>query len=147
MLKHCNEFAKGFYECQKHAGIHYVPASELHSIVKLLPFGGWVVELIGEIWPTSSKGHKYILFGIDYFTKWVEVVPLINVNQKTIINFIQNYIICKFWIPETLTTDKGTCFTGWKLIEFALDLGIKVLKYTPCYAQANGQVKAAKKIE
>lgn len=32
------------------------------------------------------------------------------------------------------------------MVEFVLDLGIKILTYIPDYAQANGQVKAANKI-
>jgi len=40
MLKDYIEFAKGCQECQKHAGIQHVPASELHSIIKPWPFRG-----------------------------------------------------------------------------------------------------------
>lgn len=91
-------------------------------------------------------GHRYILVGIDYFTKWVEVVPLINVDQETIIKFIQSHIIYRFGISETLTTDQGTIFTGQKMVEFASDSKIKLLMSTPYYAKANGQVEAANKI-
>jgi hypothetical protein len=69
ILKDCIEFAKGCQECQVHAGIQHVPASELHSIVKLWPFRGWALDLVGEIRPPSSKSQRYILVGIDYFTK------------------------------------------------------------------------------
>lgn len=51
-------------------------------IIKPCPFRGWALDLIGEIKPTSTKSHKYIIVRIDYFTNWVEVVPLVNVNQK-----------------------------------------------------------------
>ena len=34
------------------------------------------MDLIGKIYPTLSKGHDFILVAIDYFTKWVEAVPL-----------------------------------------------------------------------
>jgi len=85
MLKDCIDFAKGCQECQKHAGILHVPASELHSIVKPWPFRGWALDVIGEIKPKSSKGHKYILVGIDYFTKWVEAIPLPKVTQDVVI--------------------------------------------------------------
>jgi len=61
MLKDCIEFAKGFQECQKHAGIQHGLASELHSIVKPSPFRGWVLDIIGEIHPSSSRGHRFIL--------------------------------------------------------------------------------------
>jgi len=69
MSKDCIEFAKGCQECQKHAGIQHVPASELHSIIKPWPFRGWTLNIIGEIHSSSSRGHRFILVGIDYFAK------------------------------------------------------------------------------
>ncbi|KAK2444202.1 hypothetical protein QL285_015246 [Trifolium repens] len=146
MLKDCIEFAKGCQECQRHSGIQHVPASELHSIVKPWPFRSWALDLIGEIKPASSKNQRYILVGIDYFTKWIEAIPLPNVDQEAVINFIQNYIIYRFGIPETITTDQGSVFTGRKMQEFAQEIGFRLLTSTPYYAQANGQVEAANKI-
>ncbi|KAK2436540.1 protein NYNRIN [Trifolium repens] len=146
MLKDCIEFAKGCQECQRHSDIQHVPASELHSIVKPWPFRGWALDLIGEIKPASSKNQRYILVGIDYFTKWIEAIPLPNVDQEAVINFIQNYIIYRFGIPETITTDQGSVFTGRKMQEFAQEVGFRLLTSTPYYAQANGQVEAANKV-
>ena len=145
MLKDCINFAKGCKECQEHAGIQKVPASELHSIVKPWPFRGWALDVIGEIKPKSSKGYKYILVGIDYFTKWIEAVPLKDVTQDEVINFIQKFIVYRFGIPETITTDQGSVFTGRKMVKFAEEMGYKLLTSTPYYAQANGQVEAANK--
>ncbi|XP_050918958.1 uncharacterized protein LOC127136447 [Lathyrus oleraceus] len=59
MLKDCIEFAKGCQECHVHAGIRHVPESELHSIIKSLPFRGWALDLIGEILPPSSKNQRF----------------------------------------------------------------------------------------
>ena len=53
---------------------------ELHSMVKPWPFKGWAMDLIGKIYPASSNGHNFILVAINYFTKWVEVVPLKKVE-------------------------------------------------------------------
>ncbi|XP_072078061.1 uncharacterized protein [Arachis hypogaea] len=72
----------------------------------------WALDLIGIIHPPSSKNHKFILVAIDYFTKWVEAVPLIEAGQNEIIDFIEEYIIHRFEIPQTLSTDQGTMFTG-----------------------------------
>ena len=95
-----------------HGGIQHVPASELHAIIKPWPFRGWALYVIGEIKPASLKQQRYILVGIDYFTKWVEAVALKNVDQETVIDFIKNHIMCRFGIPETITTDQETVFTG-----------------------------------
>src|SRR6266487_1711157 len=93
MLKDYIEFAKGCQDCQRHAGIQHVPASELHSIIKPWPFRGWALDLIGEIKPASSKNQRFIIVGVDYFTKWIEAIPMQNVDQEAVISFIQKYII------------------------------------------------------
>ncbi|XP_050888416.1 uncharacterized protein LOC127093515 [Lathyrus oleraceus] len=133
--------------CGAHqAGIQHAPASEVHAIIKPWPFRGWALYLIGEIQPTSSKGQRYILVGVDYFTKWVETVPLVNVDQEIVIEFIQRQILYRFGIPKSITTDQGSVFTGRKMQEFAKEMGFKLLTSTPYYAQANGQVEAANKV-
>jgi len=145
MLKDCIEFAKGCQECQKHAGIQRVPASKLHSIVKPCPFRGWALDVIGEMKPKSSRGHKYILVGIDYFTKWIEAIPLPEVTQNVVIDFAQKHIIHIFGIPQTITTDQGSVLTGQKMVKFAADMGFKLLTSTPYYAQVNGKVESENK--
>ena len=69
--------------------------------------------------------------GVDYFTKWIEVIPLPNVNQENMVEFIQKRIIYRFGIPETITTDQGSVFTGQKMQEFAKEMGFKLLTSTP----------------
>nr|KYP75499.1 Pro-Pol polyprotein [Cajanus cajan] len=146
MFKDCIEFARSCEECQKHGPIQKVPASELHSIIKPWPFRGWAIDIIGQIHPPSSKNHKYILVVIDYFTKWVEAIPLKEVEQKDIIDFVEDHIITRFGIPQTITTDQGTVFTGQKFAQYAQSRGIKLITSTPYYAQENGQVEAANKV-
>lgn len=62
-----------------------------------------MLDLIGEIKLASSKSHKYVIVGIDYFKKWVEAVPLTNIYQDTVIDFIQSHIMCKYGTLETIT--------------------------------------------
>nr|KYP39757.1 Pro-Pol polyprotein [Cajanus cajan] len=104
------------------------------------------MDLIGQIHPPSSKNHRYILVAIDYFTKWVEAIPLKDVEQKDIINFVEDHIITRFGIPQTITNDQGTVFTGRKVAKYTELRGIKLITSTPYYAQANGQVEAANKV-
>jgi len=81
----------------------------------------------------------------DYFTKWVEVIPLKNVTSRDMIEFVKEHIIYRFGIPHTITTDQGTMFTSGEFEEFATGMGIKLLNSSPYYAQANGQAKASNK--
>jgi hypothetical protein len=65
----------------------------MNPIVKPWPFRGWEIDLIGQIFPPSSKGHKLILVAIDYFTKWVEVISLRIVTLKSLVNFVKEHVI------------------------------------------------------
>ena len=108
---------------------------ELHSILKPWPLGGWAMDLIGKIYLTSSNGHNFILVAIDYFTKCVEaIVPLKKVEQKDVIQFIKEQIIHRFGIPQSITTDQGTMFTGDEMTYFAKDYGIQLIRSTPFYS-------------
>lgn len=146
MLKDCIDFTIGYQECQRHSSIQHVPASEFHSIVKPWPFKEWALDLIVEIKPSLWKWRRYILVGINYFTKWIEAIPFPNVGQEEVISFIQNHIIYRLGILKTITTNQGSVFTRRKMVVFASEVGFKLLTSTPYYAQAISQVKAANKI-
>ena len=47
------------------------------------------MDLIRKIHPASSKGHNFILVSTDYITRWVEAVPLKKVEQKDVIQLIE----------------------------------------------------------
>jgi transposase InsO family protein len=70
----------------------------------------------------------------DYFTKWTEVVPLRNMTHREVINFVQEYIIYRFGVPQTLTTDQGPSFMSHQFREFAESVRIKLLNSSPYYA-------------
>ncbi|KAG5561209.1 hypothetical protein RHGRI_004288 [Rhododendron griersonianum] len=142
----CIRYAKGCQQCQKHGPIQRVPAHQLQSIIKPWPFRGWAIDMIGEIHPASSLQHQFVIVATDYFTKWTEAIPLKGVSQKQVIDFIEEYILCRFGIPETITVDQASIFNGREVVQYAQKYGIQILNSTPYYAQANGQVESTNKI-
>jgi len=117
----------------------------MNPIIKPLPFRGWAIDLIGHIYPPSSKGHKFILVATDYFNKLVEAIPLTKVTSVNMIDFVKEHIVYRLGIPQTITTDQGTMFTLGEFDEFAIGMGIKVLNSSPYYAQATEQAEASNK--
>jgi transposase InsO family protein len=118
----------------------------MNSIVKPWPFRGWGLDFIGEIHPRSSKGHRFILVAMDYFTKWTKAVPLRNMTHQEVITFVQEHIIYRFGVPQTLTTNQGPSFMSHQFREFTESMKIKLLNTSPYYVQANGQAKASNKV-
>lgn len=104
-LKDCINYEKSCEECQKHDPMQQVSASELHSILKPWPFLCCAINLIGQIHPSSLKGHKYILVAINYFTKLVEDFPLKNVNHYMLLWFLTvDTCISTLYVEKSLTT-------------------------------------------
>jgi hypothetical protein len=87
-----------------------------------------------------------VLVATDYFTKWMEAVPLKNMMHKELIYFILEHIIYRFAICQTLTMDQGSSFISHQVHEFVESLKIKLLSSSPYYAQANGQAWSSIKI-
>jgi hypothetical protein len=141
----CFKYYKGCQVCQKLGDLQLAPAAELHPIIKPWPFRGWGLDFMGEIHPSSSKGHRFVLVATDYFTKWTEVVAPKNMTHREVIEFITEHIIHRFRIPQTLTTDQGTYFMSKEVREFAELYRIKLLNSSPYYAQANGQAESSNK--
>ena len=54
--------------------------------------------------------------------------------------------IHRFEIPQSITTDQGTMFTGEEMHYFTTDYGMQLIKSTPFYAQAIGQAEASNKV-
>jgi transposase InsO family protein len=108
-------------------------------------FRGWAIDLTGQIYPPSSKGHKFILVATNYFTKWVEAIRIKTLTSGNMIDFVNEHIVYRFGIPQTITTDQGSQFISGEFEEYANSLGIKLLNSSPYYAQANKQAEAANK--
>jgi transposase InsO family protein len=103
------------------------------------------LDFIGQIHPSSSKGHHFMLVATDYFTKWTEVVTLKNMTHKEVVEFITKHIIHRFGMPQTLTTDQDTSFVSSQVREFIESYKIRLLNSSLYYAQANGQAKSSNK--
>jgi hypothetical protein len=93
----------------------------------------------------SSKQHKYILTATYYFNKWAEAIPLTHVNEKVVIQFIEQQLITRFGMPSVLVFDNVGYFSSTLLTEFSLDKGI-IIKYSAnYYPQGNGVEESTNK--
>jgi len=64
--------------------------------------------------------------------RWIEVVPLKQVNDQEVINFLKKNIISRFNVPTLLVFDNAMYFSSLGLYDFALENGI-VLKHSTNY--------------
>lgn len=96
--------------------------------------------------PTAPGQRKFLLVGIDYFTKWVEAEPVVIITTQAVQKFFWKNTITRFKILNTLVMDNGLQFTDWKFNEFLAGLDIKHRVTSVEHPQTNRQVEVANKV-
>eukprot|EP00253_Pinus_taeda_P021596 PITA_21596 len=124
------------------AGGHFGADTTAHKIIHARYY--WPT-LFRDTHEYSSKQHKYILTATDYFTKWVEEIPLKTTNSEVIIEFIDQFIITRFGVPNALVFDNASYFSGNSMFEFAIKRGFKLKYSANYYPQGNDLAESTNK--
>jgi len=109
------------------------------------PFQQCGLDFIGEIHPSSSRQHKWILTATDYFTKCIEAIPCRQANDSTIIQFLETNILSRFGCPKKIITDNVVAFRSKKMINFCHKFHITLGHSTAYYPQGNGLAELSNK--
>ncbi|XP_062099960.1 uncharacterized protein LOC133805824 [Humulus lupulus] len=141
MEKDASDFARRCNKFQRHANYPRQSPNELVSMTSPWPFAMWGIDLIGAL-PTRRGGAKYAVVALAYFTKWVEVEPLVNITAKKITTFVNKFIVCKYGVTYKIISDNGTQFERGLFDEYCREMGIRRTFSTLVHPQANGQVEA-----
>ena len=104
------------------------------------PFKRVAVDLVGEIFPASNRGHRYILTVVDFATRYPEAVALKNISTTAVAEALVS-IFSRVGIPEEILSDQGTQFTSNVMKEVGRLLSVRQLTTTPYHPQCNGLVE------
>jgi len=103
------------------------------------------LDFIGEIYPSSSGQHRWILTGTDYFTKWIDAIPTRQATDVVIVSFLENNILSCFGFPRKLITDNAAAFKSKKMIDFCNEYHITFGHSTAYHPQGNGLAESSNK--
>ena len=98
------------------------------------------MDILGPL-PVTKRQNRYILVIGDYFTKWMEALPMSNMEAQTVARLFVNHFVTRFGSPEYLHTDQGRNFESALVKEACKILGIEKTRTTPCHPQSNGMVE------
>eukprot|EP00253_Pinus_taeda_P009102 PITA_09102 len=145
LFRDAHEYVRKCPSCQTSSGRLKKSAFPLQPVNIEQPFEQRGLDIIGEITPNSSKQHKYILTATDYFTKWVEAIPLKTTNSKAIIEFKDQFIITRFGVPNALVFYNASYFSGSDMFDFTIKRGFKLKYSANYYPQGNGLAESTNK--
>lgn len=104
------------------------------------PFERIAIDLTGPF-TVTSKGNRYIFGIIDHFSKFTMLIPVKNLESKTICNALFDHWVSLFGAPIEIISDNGSSFKNKLKTGFANMMGIKEIFSPPYYPQANGLVE------
>uniref|UniRef100_A0A2N9IDL4 Uncharacterized protein n=1 Tax=Fagus sylvatica TaxID=28930 RepID=A0A2N9IDL4_FAGSY len=144
MQKDAAQYVKKCDKCQRFAPSIHQPAASLNPITSPWPFSQWGLDIVGPL-PRAPGNRQWLIVATDYFTKWVEVEPLVHITDADSKKFVWKNIITRFGIPRVLVSDNGSQFTSGPFREFCEQYGIRNHFSTPAYPQGNGQAESSNK--
>jgi len=98
------------------------------------PIQVMAVDLVGPL-PESPSGNSYILVVGDYFTKWMEALPVPNQEAVTVAKKLVDEVFLRYSIPEQLHSDQGAQFESQLMGEVCKLLHINKTRTTPYHPQ------------
>ena len=98
------------------------------------------VDIVGPL-PVAANGSRYLLTIVDRTTRWPEAVPLSDITAENCADSFTAHWVARFGVPGTMTTDRGSQFSGavWKCL--CKTLGIQHIMTTAYHPQSNGLVE------
>ena len=137
--KQITEWARTCIRCQR-AKVHRhtkAPLSKFEPTTRR--FDHIHVDIVGPL--PESQGHSYLLTATDRFTRWLEAIPIPNMETSTVARaYLQNWV-ARFGIPRQMTSDRGRQFISELWSAMSNLLGTELHHTTAYHPQANGLIE------
>ena len=104
------------------------------------PFDKIGIDIKGLLLLTT-KGNRYLVVAMDYFTKWPEARAIPNAKAETVAAFIFEEIICRHGVPKEILSDRGTHFNNALIDELCRRYQTKHRLTSSYRPQTNGMVE------
>ncbi|XP_073139022.1 uncharacterized protein [Henckelia pumila] len=77
---------------QRHANLQWRPAEYMKVVVAACRFDQLGMDIVGSF-PVSTGQRKFLLVAVDYFYKWVKVMPLAKITEKSVQFSVEKYSV------------------------------------------------------
>jgi len=93
--------------------------------------------------PRAQPQFQFLLVATDYLTKWIKVVPFSEVTGQQVIKFLWQNVVCRFGLPHTIISDRGTNFAIREVATFCAKYKITYQFSILYYSQGNDQAETS----
>ena len=126
--------------CRHFKGPNHQKPAPLQQAAVGAPFDRVGLDLLGPF-PRSSRGNRYVMVVMDYFSKWPEAVAIRNQEAQTVAEALVDHVISRYGVPREIHTDQGRHFEAKLVKEVIGLLGGSRTRSTPLHPQSGGLVE------
>ena len=98
------------------------------------------IDVLGPL-PETDAGNKFVLVIGDYFSKWMEAIPIRDQRAETVAAAFVKEFVCRYGMPIELHSDQGSNFQSQVFRECMKLLGISQTRTTPYNPKSDGLVE------
>ncbi|GBL98273.1 Retrovirus-related Pol polyprotein from transposon 412 [Araneus ventricosus] len=98
------------------------------------------LDILGPF-PVTTKGNRYVLVLMEYFTKWKEAIPIPDQGASIVAEELVQTWISSYGVPMTLRSDQGTNFNSALSTELCKLLGILKTLTTALHPKSDSMVE------
>ena len=136
LFKDAHNICRGCNKFQRLGKISRRHIMPLNLILVVDLFDVWGIDFMGLF--LDSFRYVYILVGVDYVSKRVEVVTCRAVDHRVVLKFLKKNIFSRFRVLKVIISDGGSHFCN-KLFENLLaKYGVKHKVATRYHRQTSG---------
>ena len=141
--KDIREYVKKCKECamRSRAGANKIPLQEFEETT--YPFEMVAIDI--TYLPQATDGYTYILTIIDFFSRYLIMVPLRDQTAETVAQALVIHLFLKFGCPKRILSDNGKQFVGKLMKEICRLLDIDRVTCTVYSPAVNGRVERVHK--
>ena len=142
MVKDVKHWCTVCDKCAMRKNPQKFPRAPLQKYTVGVPMERLAIDVMGPL-PMTNKKNSYLLVIGDYFTKWVDAIPIRNQKASTIAQKVLDRIITIFGVPMQIHSDQGRSFESKIFQEMCKLLGIEKTRTTPYRPQSDGMIERA----
>ena len=141
LFKDAHQFVSTCNKCQRMGNISKKDEPPMHPILEVELFDLWGIDFMRPF--PASYSNLYILFAVDYVSKWVEAIPTRTNDAKVVAQFLRSNIFSRFGTPRALITDNGTHFCNKVIDKVLQKYGVRHRTSLAYHPQSNGQAEVS----
>jgi transposase InsO family protein len=142
IIDDATKLVKTCQACQKFSPNTQAPTQPTQLITPSWPLQRWGIDIVG-LQTTAQGNYEFTVVAVEFFTKWIEVKPLVNIAAAGLKRFFWQNIICRFGVPREITVDNAKQFNCHLFKEFYYHMGVEAAFSSVYHPQSNGAIEKA----